>query len=61
MHPRVQRLDTAIHHLGKLRHLRHFGDGQPRRLQRLRRAAGGEQLHAVLSQRTRELDEAGLV
>ena len=61
MHLRVQRLDAAVHHLGKAGEVGDVADLEPGRGDRLRGAAGGDQLDAVLCERPGELDQAGLV
>ena len=61
MHLGMQRLDPAIHHLGKAGELGDVLDLQPGRGDRLGGAAGRDQFDAVAGQRLRELDQPGLV
>ena len=61
MHLRVQRLDPAVHHFGKAGEVRDVLDLKPGRRDRLRGAAGGDQLDAVACQRAGEFDQSGLV
>ena len=61
VHPRMQRLDAAIHHLREARQLAHSLDVQGRVLDRLQSAAGGEQVITEPLQPTREGGEPGLV
>ena len=58
---RVQRLHPAVHHFGKAGELGDVVDRQAGRRDRLRGAAGGDELDAVAGQRVGELDQAGLV
>ena len=53
--------DAAVHHLGKAGDLRHFGHVEPGRDQCQARAAGRNDFDAVIGERPRELDQAGLV
>ncbi len=57
----MERLDAAVHHLGKAGHFRYVGDIEPGRDQRQPRAAGRNDLDAVIGERPRKLDQAGLV
>ena len=61
MHLGMQRLDAAVHHFGKAGQLGDVLDLQPGLGDRLRGAAGRDQLDAVAGQRLGELDQAGLV
>ena len=61
MHLGMQRLDPAVHHLGKTGELRDVLDRQPGRRDRLRGAAGGDELDAMAGQRLGKFDQAGLV
>ena len=61
MHRGVQRLDPAVEHFRKLGDRSHLLDREPGLDQRLGRAAGGNQLDAVLGQRLGESYEAALV
>ena len=61
MHFRMQRLDAAVHHLGKAGELGHVADLEPGGGKRLGGAAGRNQFHAVAAERARELDQSGLV
>ena len=61
MHLGVQRLDPAVHHFGKPGQLGDVFDLQPGRRDRLRGAAGGDELDAVAGERLGEFDQAGLV
>jgi hypothetical protein len=61
MHLRVQRLDPAVHHFGKARHVRHVPYRQPRRAQHAAGATGGNQLYAISRQRAGQVQKAGLV
>jgi hypothetical protein len=58
---RVQRLDAAVHDLGKTGVGRDFGDRQPGLLERLVSAAGGEQFYLQGGERLGEFEETGLV
>ena len=57
----VQRLDAAVHHLGKPRQVRNVAHRQPGVAQRLGGAPGRNQLHAPGGERLAEIDDAGLV
>ena len=61
VHHRVQRLDTAIHHFGKVRHLGHVLDRNARIPQRLGRSAGGQDLDPHPLQSLAQIDQPGLV
>jgi hypothetical protein len=61
MHPRVQRLDPAVHHFGKTGQFRDVLHRQAGSGDRLRGAAGGNELDAVAGQRPGEFDQPGLV
>ncbi len=61
VHERMQRLDAAVHHLGRAGDLRHLEHGKPGPGEGLCRAAGGHDLDAARDQAARELDEAALV
>ena len=61
MHPRVQRLDPAVHHLRESGDLRHIEDGEPGGAQRRGRAAGREEFDAERRKRARKIGEAALV
>jgi len=61
MHLWVQCFHAAIHHFGKARVIRDFLDRKARVFERLERAAGGEDFHAVFCKALREIDEAGFV
>ena len=61
VHLGMQRLEPAVHHLGKAGVLGHVLHGEAGVLQRLGGAAGGEDLHAARRQRLGEFDEPGLV
>ena len=58
---RMQRLDPAVHHLGKTGDLGDVDHLQPGLAQRLGGAAGGDQLDAVAGEGLGEIDEARLV
>ena len=58
---RVERLDPAVHHLGKPGHVRDVDDRQPRGGQGLGGAAGGDELDPEGGQPAAEVDEPGLV
>ncbi len=58
---RVQRLDPAVHHLGKPGDVGHVGHRQAGIGQDLGRAAGRHELDAAGAQPSGEVDEAGLV
>jgi hypothetical protein len=57
----VQRLDAAVHHLGKAGEIGDVHHRQPGFAQRLGGAAGRDQFDAVARERLAEFDEAGLV
>ena len=61
MHLGMQRLDPAVHHFGKAGQLGDVLDLQPGRRDRLRGAAGGDELDAMAGQRLGKFDQAGLV
>ena len=61
VHLGMQRLEAAVHHLGKAGVLGDVLDGDAGVLERLGGAAGRQDLDAVRRQRAGELDEAGLV
>ena len=61
VHPRVQRLDSPIHHLGEPGDLRHVDDRKAGAAQRRRRTAGRDQFDAGFRERARQIDEARLV
>ena len=61
VHLRVQRLDAAVHHLGKAGELGDVEHLEPGVVERLGGAAGGDELDAVAGERLGEIDEAGLV
>eukprot|EP00968_Pinguiococcus_pyrenoidosus_P014189 scaffold1289_cov274-Pinguiococcus_pyrenoidosus.AAC.11 len=61
VHQRVQRLHTAVHHLGRLGVLRHVDDGQTRLAQLSRRAARTQQFNSKAAQLLREGHDARLV
>ena len=61
MHLGVQRLDPPVHHLGKAGQVGDVLDLKPGRRDRLRGAAGGDQLDAVTGERPGEFDQAGFV
>ena len=58
---RVQRLDAAVHHLGKAGDVGDVRHGQARVGQRRRRAAGGHELDAAGGEAAGEIDQAGLI
>ena len=58
---RVQRLDPAVHHLGKAGDVRDVGDRQPGLGDGLRRSAGRDELDAAGGEPAREVDQPGLV
>ena len=58
---RMQRLHAAVHHLRHAGDAADVGHGEAGLDERLRRAAGGEDLDAALGKRAREVDDAGLV
>ncbi len=61
MHGRMQRLDAAVHHFRKAGQIGHVDHVQTGLAQLFARAAGRNQLDAVVVQRVGELDQAGLV
>jgi len=61
VHFRMQRLDPAVHHLGRTGEFRHVDDLETGVFERLGGAAGGDQLDAVAGQRFGEFQQAGLV
>ena len=61
VHQRVQRLDAAVHHLGKAGDVGDVGDGQAGLGQRSGGAAGGDQFEAARSQAGGQFDQSGLV
>jgi hypothetical protein len=61
MDGRMQRLDAAVHDLGKAGDVRNVPDGYALRRDRLRRAAGGDQLDASRMERAGQLGEPRLV
>ncbi len=61
MHPGMQRLDAAVHHLGEAGELRNVDHLEAGVFQRLGGAAGRNQLDAVAGERLGEFGEAGLV
>ena len=58
---RMQRLDAAVHHLGKAGQVGHAGDRQAGVGQRAGGAAGRDQLEAAGGQAAADVDDAGLV
>jgi hypothetical protein len=58
---RVQRLDAAVHHLGKLRDVGHVGDGEACLGQCLRGAAGRDQLESAGLEAGGQVDQSGFV
>src|SRR3546814_8417229 len=58
---RVQRLDAAVHHLGKTGEVGDVEDSMPRPTHRLRRAAGRDEFDAVTDERGGEVGKARLV
>ena len=58
---RVQRLHAPIKAFRETGHVAHAGDGNPRLLNRLHRAAGGEQGHALIRQTASQFHNAGLI
>ncbi len=58
---RVQRLHAAVHHLGEAGEIGNVADLQAGVLERLRRAAGGDEISAEGGEFPRTLDEARLV
>ena len=61
MDRRMQRLDPAVHHLGKSGEIADVEHVEPGIAQGLARAAGRNQLDAVAGQRAGEVDDAGFV
>ena len=61
MHRRMQRLDAAVHHLGKAGEIADVEHGQAGIAQRFARAAGRDQLDAMAGERAGKLDNAGFV
>jgi hypothetical protein len=61
MNLRMQGFDAAAHDLGEARIARHFHDGNAAACEQFRRAAGGEDLDALVYQVSCEFDEARLV
>ena len=61
VHFRVQRLDAAIEHFRETGVIGHFRDRHAIFLQQLGGAASGQDVHAQLVQRAREIEHAGLV
>ena len=61
VHFGVQGLDAAVHDLREAGDRRDVGDGETGLAQGLRRAAGGEQDHALRRERLRQRQQAGLV
>ena len=61
VNPRMQRLDAPIQHLGALRDLGDVGDLDPGLAQGLGRAAGRDDLDALLAKCAREIGKTGLV
>ncbi len=61
MDRRMQRLDPAVHHLGKTGEIADVEHVEPGVAQGLARAAGGNQLDAVAGQRAGKVDDAGFV
>src|SRR5207237_9495371 len=58
----VERLDPAIHHLGKAGDLGHIGDGKTQVAKELRRAAGADKVDVEFTmQRGGELRQTGFV
>src|SRR3546814_17576456 len=58
---RVQRLDAAVHHLGKTGEVGDVEDSMPRPTHRPRRAAGRDEFDAVTDERGGEVGTARLV
>ena len=58
---RVQRLDAAVHHLGKAGHVGDVDDRQAGRRQRLGGAAGRDQFDAAGGEAAAELSQPGFV
>ena len=61
MHIGVQRLDPAIHHFGKSRHVGHVADRKPRRPQPGRGSTRGNQFNPQRRQGPAQVDQPGLV
>ena len=61
VHQGVQRLDAAVHHLGKSGHFGDADDGKSRGFECPRRTAGRHELETARGKTARELDEAGLI
>ena len=59
-YPWMQCLDAAIHHFGELCVLRYVLHWETCFLDRPRRDAGGQQMHIVLGQNTRQFDQPSL-
>ena len=57
----VQRLDAAVHHLGKAGDVRHVAHRQAGVGQGPRRPAGGDEFEATLGEAAGKVDEAGFV
>ena len=57
----MQRLDPPVHHFRKAGEIGNVAHRQPGVAQRLRRSAGGDQLHAVRRERLAEFDDPALV
>lgn len=61
MDVRVQGFDAAPEDFGKAGDVAHRGDGQARVFKEFQRAAGGDELHAVGVQESREIGQPVLV
>ena len=61
MHLRVQRLDPAVHHLGKTGQFGDVDHLEPGIFQRLGGAPGGDQFDAVAGEGLGEIGKAGFV
>ncbi len=61
VNPRVQRLQPAVHHLGKLGHIRNVEGVDTCGLEGFQRAAGGQDFHAAVLQAARAVFKAVLV
>jgi hypothetical protein len=61
VHQGMQRLEAAVHHLGKAGVLGDVGDGDAGVFEGLGRAAGRQHLDAARGERAGKLDEPGLV
>ena len=61
MHLGMQRLDPAVHHLGKAGQLRNVHHLEADILDRLGGAAGGNELDPVTGKTAREVDKPGLI